>query len=55
MEDTLVLASIARRFRLSLVSGETIVPGPEPMMTLRAKSGISMRVEDRPLLDGGAR
>ena len=42
MEATLVLASIAQRFRLSLVSGQTIVP--EPKMTLRSKNGIRMRV-----------
>ena len=45
MEGTLVLASIAQRFRLSLVSGQTIVP--EPKMTLRPKSGIVMRVRRR--------
>ena len=40
MEGTLILASIAQRFRLSLVPGQTIVP--EPMMTLRPKYGIRM-------------
>lgn len=45
MEGTLVLASIAQRFRLSLVPGQTIVP--EPKMTLRPKSGIVMRVQRR--------
>lgn len=44
MEDTLVLASIAQRFRLSLVLGQTIVPEPEPKMTLRPKKGMLMRV-----------
>ena len=46
MEDTLVLASIAQRFRLSLVLGQTIVPEPEPEpeMTLRPKKGMLMRV-----------
>jgi cytochrome P450 len=42
MEATLVLASIAQRFRLSLVPGQTIVP--EPKMTLRPRNGIQMRV-----------
>ena len=45
MEGTLVLASIAQRFRLSLVPGQTIVP--EPKMTLRPKNGIMMRVRQR--------
>lgn len=45
MEATLVLASIAQRFRLSLVQGQTIVP--EPKMTLRPRNGIRMRVEQR--------
>ena len=45
MEATLVLASIAQRFQLSLVPGQTIVP--EPKMTLRPKNGIMMRVQQR--------
>lgn len=45
MEGTMVLASIAQRFRLSLVPGQTIVP--EPKMTLRPKYGIRMRAEHR--------
>lgn len=45
MEATLVLASIAQRFKLSLVQGQTIVP--EPKMTLRPKYGIRMRVQSR--------
>ena len=45
MEATLVLASIAQRFRLSLVPGQAIVP--EPKMTLRPRNGIRMRVEQR--------
>ena len=45
MEGTLVLASIAQRFRLSLVPGQTIVP--EPKMTLRPKHGLMMRVQQR--------
>jgi cytochrome P450 len=42
MEGTLVLASIAQKFRLSLVPDQTIVP--EPKMTLRPRGGIRMRV-----------
>jgi cytochrome P450 len=53
MEGNLVLAMVAQRFTLQLVHGQTIVP--EPKMTLRPKKGILMRVEDRQLLDGGAR
>lgn len=45
MEGTLVLASIAQRFRLSLVPGQTIVP--EPKMTLRPKHGLMMRLQQR--------
>lgn len=45
MEATLVLASIAQRFRLSLVPGQTIVP--EPKMTLHPKNRIMMRVQQR--------
>lgn len=45
MEATLVLVSIAQRFRLSLVPGQAIVP--EPKMTLRPKYGIRMRVQSR--------
>jgi len=45
MEATIVLASIAQRFRLRLVPGQTIVP--EPKMTLRSKHGIMMRVHQR--------
>jgi len=45
MEGTLVLASIAQWFRLSLVHGRTIVP--EPKMTLRPRGGVRMRVSRR--------
>ena len=45
MEGTLVLASIAQRFRLSLVPGQTIMP--EPKMTLRPKNGMVMRLHRR--------
>ncbi len=42
MEAILVLASIAQRFKLSLVQGQTIAP--EPKMTLRPRGGVRMRV-----------
>ncbi len=45
MEGILVLASIAQRFRLSLVPGQTVVP--EPKMTLRPRGGVRMRVSRR--------
>lgn len=45
MEATLILSSIAQRFRLSLVPGQIIVP--EPTMTLHPRNGIRMRVEQR--------
>lgn len=45
MELTLVLATIARRWRLRLVPGHPVVP--QPVITLRAKHGIRMVVEAR--------
>jgi cytochrome P450 len=45
MEGILVLASIAQRYRLSLIPGQTIVP--EPKMTLRPKHGLIMRIQRR--------
>jgi cytochrome P450 len=45
MEGVLVLASIAQRFALTLVPGQTIVP--KPHMTLRPKNGIMMRLHQR--------
>ena len=49
MEEMLVLVTIAQRFRLSLVPGQTIVP--EPKMTLRPKHGIMMTVRHRHFVD----
>ena len=40
MELTLVLATVARRWRLALVPGHRVVP--HPVITLRAKHGIRM-------------
>jgi cytochrome P450 len=45
MEGILVLAMIAQRYKLALVPGQAIAP--EPKMTLRPKSGIMMRVQQR--------
>jgi len=45
MELTLVLATIARRWRLRLVSGRPVEP--EPVITLRAKHGIRVVPEER--------
>ncbi|WP_422929451.1 cytochrome P450 [Singulisphaera sp. PoT] len=45
MESALILATIARRFRLSLSPGAKITP--LPTMTLRADGGIPMVVEAR--------
>ena len=43
MEAVLVLATVAKRFRLRSLPGETVVPVPG--FTLRPKHGIRMRVE----------
>jgi cytochrome P450 len=40
MELTLVLATIARRWRLALVPGHPVEP--HPVITLRARHGIRM-------------
>ena len=45
MECLLALASIAQRFALTLVPGQTIVP--KPHMTLCPKNGIMMRIHRR--------
>jgi cytochrome P450 len=45
MEGVLVLATIAQRWALRLVPGQTIVP--QPIITLRPKHGLKMRVEAR--------
>jgi len=45
MECLLALASIAQRFALKLVPGQTIVP--KPHMTLRPKARIMMRIHRR--------
>ncbi len=43
MEGVLVLACLVRRFQLSLLPGQTIVP--EPGITLSPRHGLKMRVE----------
>ncbi len=45
MEATLVMATLARRFELELPPG--MVPVPEPVITMRPKGGLSMRVRER--------
>ena len=45
VEATLVLATLARRFELELPPG--MVPEPEPVITLRPKGGLPMRVRAR--------
>jgi cytochrome P450 len=45
MEATLLLATIAQRFRISLVTGRPIVPMPS--ITLRPRYGIWGRIEGR--------
>ena len=44
-EARLILATVARRFRLELVPGQEVVPYPS--ITLRPKGGIRMRVAER--------
>ncbi|HJR08693.1 MAG TPA: cytochrome P450 [Pyrinomonadaceae bacterium] len=45
MEGTLLVAAIARRWRMRLVADQAIVP--HPRITLRPKHGIRMTLEDR--------
>ncbi len=45
MEGILILASIAQRFALTLVPGQTILP--KPQMTLHPKHGITMQIHQR--------
>ena len=45
MEANLLLATIARRFRLSLIDGVEIVP--RPFITMFPRDGLPMRVEKR--------
>ena len=45
MEATLLLATIAQRFRLSLVTGQSVEPAPQ--VTLRPKHGIKVTLHKR--------
>ena len=45
MQGTLILAAVARRFRLRLTPGQTIEP--EPNVTLRPRGGLRMQVARR--------
>lgn len=47
MEATLLLASIAQRYQLRLVPDQRIEPLPS--ITLRAKNGIRVQIQARPL------
>jgi cytochrome P450 len=45
MEARLVLASIAQKYRLALVSGQEIIPEPE--ITLSSRNGLQMKLFER--------
>ncbi len=45
MEAVLLLATIARRFRLIVPEG--LVPRPIPTMTLRPEGGLTVTLEER--------
>jgi cytochrome P450 len=45
MEAVLILATIAQRFQLELVPGQSVTPWPS--ITLRPKDGIKMQVQQR--------
>ncbi len=44
LEASLVIATLAQRFRFSLVPGEAVVP--EPLVTLRPRNGIRMTLHE---------
>lgn len=46
MEAALLLATIAQRYRMRLTSPDQVVE-PEPLVTLRPKNGLPMRLEKR--------
>jgi cytochrome P450 len=46
MEAQIILALVARRFALDLVPGHPVVA--EPLVTLRPRHGIRMRLRDQP-------
>ncbi|HJQ22463.1 MAG TPA: cytochrome P450 [Blastocatellia bacterium] len=45
MEGVLLIATIAQRWRMRLAPGQQVAP--QPMITLRARNGIRMRLEKR--------
>ena len=49
MEGVLLLATLAQRWKLSLVPGHRVEP--EPLITLRPKYGMKMLVEERDRFD----
>jgi cytochrome P450 len=46
MEGVLVLATLAQKWKMTLVPGHTVEP--EPLITLRPKYGMRMQIEARP-------
>ena len=44
-EVTLVLATVAQRFRVELLEGQSVTP--EPSITLRPKKGMKMTLHER--------
>jgi cytochrome P450 len=44
-EAQIVLATLVQRYRLHLVPGQQVVP--RPLITLRPRDGIMMRIEAR--------
>jgi len=45
MESILLLATLAQKWKLSLVPGHRVEP--EPLITLRPKYGMKMMIEER--------
>jgi len=45
MEMQIIVATIAQRYTLELLPNQTIVP--EPLVTIRPKYGITMRLNPR--------
>ena len=52
MEGVLLLATIARRWRLTPAEGSRTPPRPAALLTLRPKGGLPMRIEPRRVAGG---
>lgn len=50
METVLLLAAISQRWRMELLPGQNIVP--EPVVTLRPKEGIRVKLVERKRAEG---